>query len=51
MQDEPEDLTATVQILALTVQMMVESLNAYTLAISEMNKRIDALEQFMDHEQ
>ena len=51
MQDESEDLTKTLQILALTVNMTVESLNQYTLAIAEMNKRIEALEQFMDHEQ
>ena len=51
MQDESEDLTKTLQILALTVNMMVESLNQYTLAIAEMNKRIEALEQFMEHEQ
>jgi len=51
VQDESEDLTKTLQILALTVNMMVESLNQYTLAIAEMNKRIEALEQFMEHEQ
>jgi len=51
VQEQHEDLTKAVQILALTVNMMVESLNQYTLAIAEMNKRIEVLEQFMDHEQ
>lgn len=51
MQDGPEDLTRTLQVLSLTVKMIAESLNAYTLAIEELNKRIEALEQFMGHEQ
>ncbi len=51
MQPKPEEIMTSLEILALTVNLIVESLNAFTVAIGEQNRRIEVLEEFVKHEQ